>query len=36
MNINEIVATLEELIVRVTVLEGKLAKVSAANGDSEV
>ena len=31
MNINEIVATLEELVVRVTVLEGKLSQVNENN-----
>ena len=34
MNINEIVATLEELVVRVTVLESKLSAKSTANSAS--
>lgn len=35
MNINEIIATLEELVVRVTVLEKKLSSACAANGGSK-
>lgn len=33
MNINEIVATLEELVVRVNTLESKLAAHTAATND---
>ena len=35
MNINEIVSTIEELVVRVKTLEVKLAKLAAAQGGSE-
>lgn len=35
MNINEIIATLEELVVRVTILENKLSAASTANSGSK-